>query len=90
MTWGITVNSVKTAISLDAPLLQQIDAVAAELGMPRSRLLAEAAREFLLRHQNAKLLNALNEAHAKGPTEEEIEQRRAWKRRHRQRIEGEW
>lgn len=83
-------NSVKTAISLDAPLLKQIDAVAAELHMPRSRLLAEAAKEFLLRHQNVKLLDALNKAHASGPTEEEIEHRRAWKRQHRQRVEGEW
>ncbi len=83
-------STVKTAISLEAPLLKQIDAVAAELHMPRSRLLAEAAREFLLRHQNAKLLEALNEAHASGPTDEEIERRRAWKRQYRRRLESEW
>ncbi len=83
-------SSVKTAISLEAQLLKQIDAVAAELRMPRSRLLAEAAKEFLLRHQNAKLLDALNKAHASGPTDEEIEYRRAWKTQHRRRIEGEW
>ncbi len=82
--------SVKTAISLEAPLLKQIDAVAAELRMPRSRLLAEAAKQFLLRHQNAKLLDALNKTHARGPTDEEIEHRRAWKRQHRRRVEGEW
>ena len=83
-------STVKTAISLEAPLLEQIDAVAAELRMPRSRLLAEAAKEFLVRYQNAKLLDALNKAHAGGPTEEEIEHRRAWKRQHRRRIEGQW
>ena len=83
-------SRVKTAISLDAPLLQQIDAVAAELRMPRSRLLAEAAREFLKRYRNAKLLDALNKAHASGPSDEEIERRRAWKRQHRRRVEGEW
>lgn len=83
-------SSVKTAISLEAPLLQQIDAAATELRMPRSRLLAKAAEEFLLRHQNAKLLAALNQAHAGGPTDEEIEHRRAWKRQHRRRIEGAW
>jgi len=90
MTRGNTTKTVKTAISLDAPLLQQIDAVAAELRVPRSRLLAKAAEEFLRRYQSAKLLDALNEAHASGPTEEEIERRRAWKRQHRRRIEGEW
>lgn len=83
-------SSVKTAISLDAPLLKQIDAVAAELRMPRSRLLAKAAQEFLLRYQNAKFLDALNKAHAREPTEEEIGHRRAWKRQHRRRVEGEW
>jgi predicted transcriptional regulator len=83
-------SSVKTAISLDAPLLQQIDAVAEELRIPRSRLLATAAKEFLLRHQSAKLLDALNRAHANGPSEEEVERRRVWKRQHRRRIEGEF
>ncbi len=83
-------SSVKTAISLDAPLLKQIDAAAAELRIPRSRLLARAAEEFLLKHQNAKLLDALNKAHASGPSDADIERRRAWKRQHRRRVEGEW
>ena len=82
--------SVKTAISLDAPLLRQIDTVAAELNVPRSRLLALAAEEFLRRHENAKLLADLNRAHADGPTAEEVEARRMWKRQHRRRLEGEW
>lgn len=90
MTAGSTANSVKTAISLEAPLLKEIDAVAHELRIPRSRLLAKAAREFLRRYENAKLLEALNEAHANGPTEDEIERRRAWKLQHRRRIQGEW
>ncbi len=81
-------NRVKTAISIDALLLKQIDVLADELRMPRSRLLAEAAKEFLLRHQNAKLLDALNKAHASGPSDEEIERRRAWKRQHRRRVEA--
>ncbi len=82
--------SVKTAISLETHLLKQIDSVATELKMPRSRLLALAAREFLRRHQNAKLLAELNRAHADGPTAEEAEVRQAWKRQYRRRIEGEW
>ncbi len=81
--------SVKTAISLDALLLRQIDAVAAELNVSRSRLLALAAAEFLREHESAKLLADLNRAHADGPTAEEVEMRRAWKRQHRRRVEGE-
>lgn len=82
--------SVKTAISLDALLLEQIDALAAELKMPRSRLLAQAAEEFLRQHENAKLLADLNRAHADGPTPEEVDMQRKWKSQYRHRLEGEW
>ncbi len=82
--------SVKTAISLEAALLQEIDALAAELKMPRSRLLARAAEEFLRQHENAKLLADLNRAHADGPTPEEVELRRKWKSQYRRRLEDEW
>ena len=82
--------TAQTAISLDALLLSQLDAAAEELGIPRSRLLARAAEEFLRRHRNAKLLTALNRAHADGPTREEVELRQALKKRHRARLEGEW
>jgi len=44
--------TVKTAISLDRELLQEIDAVAAETGQPRSRVLAAAAREYLRRRES--------------------------------------
>lgn len=90
MSRGNTQPNVRTAISLEAPLLERIDSVAEELDMPRSRLLAEAAREFLRRHESAKLLRALDDSHADAPSREEIERRRAWKRQHRQRIEGDW
>jgi metal-responsive CopG/Arc/MetJ family transcriptional regulator len=82
--------SMKTAISLDPPLLKRIDDAAAELRIARSRLLALAAEEFLRRYDSERLLAELNRAHAEGPTAEEVERRRAWKRQHRQRVEGQW
>lgn len=82
--------NVKTAISLEAPLLRRIDTMAAELEIPRSRLLARAAEELIGRWENAKLLDELNRAHADGPSSKEIELRRAAKRKHLQRVEGEW
>jgi predicted DNA-binding ribbon-helix-helix protein len=81
---------VKTAISLEKLLLHRIDDVASDLGMPRSQLLARAAEEFLRRYESAKLLAALNEAHAEGPDAEEVERRRAWKYRHRRQVKGSW
>lgn len=82
--------STKTAISLDTPLLRRIDAAAAELQIARSRLLALAAEEFLRRHDSERLLAELNRAHAEGPTAEEVDLRRAWKRQHRRRVEDKW
>lgn len=63
--------SVKTAISLDEPLLERIDAIAHELSLPRSRVIALAAEEFLHRQDSARILRLLDEAYADGPTREE-------------------
>jgi len=76
-------STVKTAISLEQPLLERIDEVAQELELPRSRLLARAAEDFLRRHENARLLARLNSAYAEGPTPEEAALGRARRRTHR-------
>ena len=39
-------TAIKTAISLEEPLLQRIDKLARGLGLPRSRVLAQAAEEL--------------------------------------------
>ena len=50
---------VKTAISLQENLLTQVDTLARELDISRSRLFALAVEEFLKRHQNQDLLKAI-------------------------------
>ena len=77
---------VKTAISLQETLLQKIDATARELDISRSRLFALAAEEFLQRHQNHKLLEAINAAYddLPDPEEETLHQHRRF--RHRQLV----
>lgn len=82
--------SVKTAISLDADLLERIDAAARESDMPRSRLLAEAAEEFLRRRENARLLARLNHVYGTDSGDEEAELRRRWRPLYRRVVEGEW
>lgn len=82
--------AVKTAVSLDEKLLERIDQVADELRLPRSRLLARAAEEFLVEHENRKLLERLNRAYSEGPTAEEVELRLRHRRRHRRLVEGSW
>lgn len=82
--------AIKTAVSLDEDLLERIDRVAQELRLPRSRLLARAAEEFLTEHENRRLLERLNRAYSEQPTAEEAELRRRHRRRHRRTVEGSW
>ena len=83
-------NSIKTAISLQKPLFDQAEALASELEIPRSRLFALAVEEFIQRHQNEKLLAALDEAYADNPDPEEETLRHQAQSRHRQLVDGEW
>ena len=63
--------SVKTAISLDANLLERVNAVAADLKMSRSRLFVQAVEEFIQGIENQNLLRHLNAAYDHPPDEEE-------------------
>jgi len=55
--------NVKTAISIEQPIFEQMDVLAKNLKVSRSRLFAMAAREFIQRHNNMALLKLLNEVY---------------------------
>jgi metal-responsive CopG/Arc/MetJ family transcriptional regulator len=55
--------NVKTAISIERPIFEQMDILAKNLNVSRSRLFAMAAREFIQRHNNIELLKRINEAY---------------------------
>ena len=55
--------TIKTAISLEDTLFAQIEELAKELNVSRSRLMALAAEAYLAQHQNQQLLDAINDAH---------------------------
>ena len=82
-------SSVKTAISLEPPLLDRIDSLARELEVSRSRLLSLAAEEYLRRHESERMLAALNRAYADPPTPEESRLRAVMRERQRRRVERE-
>ena len=63
--------NVKTAISLKKALLEQVDSLAQEMDMPRSRLFVLAVEEFLQRRENERLLEAINKAYSEPPSEED-------------------
>lgn len=83
-------QTVKTAISLDASLLDASTALANELHISRSRLVALAMEEFIIRHQNRKLLEQIDAAQADAPTSSEIAQQNAMRTWHHHALKGEW
>ncbi|MBW2607748.1 MAG: CopG family transcriptional regulator [Deltaproteobacteria bacterium] len=54
--------NVKTTISIERPIFEQINVLAKNLNISRSRVFALAAQEFIQRHKNIKLLQLLNDA----------------------------
>ena len=81
--------TIKTAISIDPPLLERIDRLAKKLELPRSRLLALAAEEFLQRDERRQVVRAINEA-CQDDTEAERRLRDGKRRKHLELVKGEW
>lgn len=51
---------MKTAISLPDDLFAAMDALAKKLGIPRSRLVAEALAEYVARHRSGRITERLD------------------------------
>ncbi len=82
--------TIKTAISIDDVLFEKANDLAAELRLSRSGLIALAVREFVERHENLRMLDAINAAYADTLDEDEsnlLQQQRA---KQRKMVEGEW
>jgi predicted transcriptional regulator len=65
--------NVKTAISLDERLFHQIEQLAEELKLSRSKVISKAVQLLIERHRNEELLQRLNEVYAEG-----VDQDNAW------------
>ena len=64
-------SGIKTAISLDEHLFNEIKETARDLNTSRSGVIRQALLEFMERRRNQRLLDQLNEAYKDEPTEEE-------------------
>ncbi len=64
--------TIKTAISIERPIFEQMDILAKDLEISRSHLFSLAALEYLQHHKNNKLLQSLNEAYNDLPETELI------------------
>ena len=81
---------VKTAISLQKALFEQVEALADEMHISRSRLFVLAVEEFIRRHESQQLLERINAAYADAPDAAEQALHRRMRHHHRQVVEGEW
>ena len=81
---------MKTAISIDDELLQQVDETARLMGLSRSRLFALAAGDFLERRRREHMLLRLNEIYTSGMEREEKRLLKEMKAKVRRTIKERW
>ena len=81
--------SVKTAVSLDERLFREVEEIAREMKVPRSRVVALALRDYIRRRENRKLVAEINAAYGDGPTPEDDAEEEGRTRLYREVI-GEW
>lgn len=86
--------NIKTAISINKTLFDQVNKLADELEVSRSHLFVLAVEEFIQRYENQQLLKQINQAYDDLPLPEDEQQeeqiRRGMRLQHRQLVEGEW
>ena len=59
--------NIKTAISIEKPLFEEVEALAQKMKVSRSHLFTLAARAFIHNHKSRKLLEAINAAYSDLP-----------------------
>lgn len=82
--------NIKTAISIEKPLFEQVENLAHELNTSRSRIFALAATEFIQRRKNLKLLDAINAAYDDFPDTKEASLKSMMRSRHINMVQDQW
>ena len=83
-------GNVKTAISIQELLFEQVDKLAHEMHIFRSRLFALAVEEYLRRAADRQLLEQIDAAYEDVVDAGEQEQRHRMRVQHRRLVEGAW
>ncbi|MFZ2445464.1 MAG: hypothetical protein WAW37_03830 [Syntrophobacteraceae bacterium] len=81
---------IKTAVSLDKSLCEQVDNLAHKMKVSRSRLFAMALEDFLRHRENEQLLQEINRTYQDEPAQPRQTRRQGMRRLHRKVVEGEW
>jgi len=64
--------TIKTAISIEKLVFEQMDVLSKNLKISRSRLFSMAAEEFIQRHKNSEIFDLINDAYDDLPESEPI------------------
>lgn len=85
-------TTIRTAVSLERSLFEQVEDLAGELGVSRAQVIARAVREFSERQENRRLLAQINAAYSGDEAQGEEAARLAAMRRRQSDIVGreEW
>jgi metal-responsive CopG/Arc/MetJ family transcriptional regulator len=83
-------SNIKTAISVNKPLFDEMEALAQEMEVSRSEVFARAAREYVQHHKSRKIMEAINAAYGDVPDENEETLRKRMRRKQREIVEGQW
>lgn len=84
-------QNVKTAISLHKSLFDQVDKLARELNVSRSRIFVMALEQFLRDYQDRELFQAINQAVKDAPPDKaEREQLRQIRQHHQRMVKNTW
>ena len=83
--------NVKTSISLHQALFEQVEALAREMQVSRSRVFVLALENFIREQQDRQLFDKINQAYEDAPLDK-VERKRLQqlRRHHRRMVEGEW
>lgn len=83
--------NIKTAVSLQESLFEQVEAIARDMKVSRSRLFALALENFVRDYEDRQLFEKINQAYGDTPPDETERKRLNQMRRQQRRIvEGEW
>ncbi len=82
--------NVKTAISIDKALFEQVNKLADKLDVSRSHLFVLAVEEFIQRYENEQLLRQLNQAYDDLPLADEEQLLKGQRASHQKLVAGEW
>lgn len=80
---------VKTAISLEEELFRQVNKLASDMHVSRSKLFTLAVQDYLKKQENRKLLAQLNAAYSDTPDEEESKISNSMRNKQRSIVEQE-